>query len=236
MAMTKCKECGTEISTKADACPKCGAKQVCTSGFAKFALGVIIFFVFVSILGQCSRTDTTPRSATSATTSSPASTASSVAEPAPPPAPIPGSQWVYDQQTDPMGNGTTLFALVQSTNTVNFGLPYDGAQHATLTLRTHPRHGKDVILGIERGQFLCRSYEDCNVLVRFDDQQAVTFSGVGPADKSTESVFIRNYPRFVAGMLKAKRVRISVEVYREGAPVFEFDVSDFNDAKYKGEP
>lgn len=26
MAMTKCKECGADISTKAEACPKCGAK------------------------------------------------------------------------------------------------------------------------------------------------------------------------------------------------------------------
>ena len=57
MAMTKCKECGAEISTKADACPKCGAKQVGTSGCAKFALGVIVFFVFVSVLGQCSRSN-----------------------------------------------------------------------------------------------------------------------------------------------------------------------------------
>jgi hypothetical protein len=27
MAMTKCRECSTEISTKADSCPKCGAKR-----------------------------------------------------------------------------------------------------------------------------------------------------------------------------------------------------------------
>ena len=133
-----------------------------------------------------------------------------------------------------MGKGTTLLAQVPSTNVVLFDSPYDGPQHATLTLRTHPRHGKDIILGIERGQFLCRSYEDCNVLVRFDDQKAVTYAGVGPADNSTESVFIRNYPRFVSSMLKAKRVRISAEVYQEGSPVFEFDVTGFNEAKYKG--
>lgn len=57
MAMTKCKECGAEISTTADACPRCGAKQVRTSGCAKLALGVIVFFVLVSVLGQCSRSD-----------------------------------------------------------------------------------------------------------------------------------------------------------------------------------
>lgn len=132
-----------------------------------------------------------------------------------------------------MGKGTTYFAQVKSSNTVTFDSPYDGPQHGTLTIRTHPRHGKDVVLSIERGQFLCRSYEDCNILVRFDDEKASTYSAVGPADNSSESIFLRNYQRFVAGMLKAKRVRISAEIYQEGSPVFEFDVSDFDESKYK---
>ena len=234
MAMTKCKECGTEISTTADACPKCGAKQVRTSGCAKVVFGVLGFFVFIAIVGQCSRSDTSSPSTSATSASSSSATAQPVAAPTPPPPPAPGSQWHYGQDEDPMGKGTTLLAQVTSTNVVLFDSPYGGPQHATLTLRTHPRHGKDIILGIERGQFLCRSYEDCNVLVRFDDQKAVTYAGVGAADNSTESVFIRNYSRFVSNMLKAKRVRISTEVYQEGSPVFEFDVSDFSEAKYKG--
>lgn len=54
MSMTKCKECGTAISTKADACPKCGARQIHTSGCAKIALGLILFTAFVAAVGQCS--------------------------------------------------------------------------------------------------------------------------------------------------------------------------------------
>lgn len=231
MAMTKCKECGAEISTTADACPKCGAKQIRTSGCAKLVLAFFGLIVFVAIVGQCTSPGTTA--------SSGAPSASLVPPAATPPieTPVstsaPGSQWSYNQDEDPMGKGTTLFAQVQSTNSVMFSPPYDGPQHATLTLRTHPRHGKDIILGIERGQFLCRSYEDCNVLVRFDDKKASTYAGVGPADNSTESVFIRDYSRFVSNMLKARRVRISTEVYQEGAPVFEFDVSGFDEARYR---
>lgn len=150
-------------------------------------------------------------------------------------APDPSAQWHYSQDEDPMGKDTTLFAQVTSSNEVVFDSPYGGPQHATLTLRTHPRHGKDVILDIERGQFLCRPYEDCKVLVRFDDQKAVTYSGIGPSDHGTTTIFIRNYPRFVASMLKSERVRISAEVYQEGSPVFDFDVSNFSEAKYKGE-
>lgn len=32
MALIKCKECGNDVSTKADSCPKCGAKLKVASG------------------------------------------------------------------------------------------------------------------------------------------------------------------------------------------------------------
>lgn len=152
---------------------------------------------------------------------------------APPESNLPGSQWTYQHDEDAMKKGVVHEASVSSSNTVSFSFPYSGEQHATLTLRTHPRHGKDLILRIEKGQFLCPSYEGCNVLVRFDDHEPATFSAVGPADNSTEVIFIRNYSRFVEKMVKAKRVRISANVYQEGAPVFEFDVSGFDPAQYK---
>lgn len=155
----------------------------------------------------------------------------STAAPATPPRP--GEQWMYEQSEDPMGKGTSYSAMVQSTNTVTFDFPYSEAQHATLTLRTHPRYGKDLILRIERGQFLCNSYDGCNVLVRFDDGEPQTFSAAGPSDNSTEVLFIRNYPRFVEAMLKAERIRISAEVYQEGSPVFEFDVRGFATSRYR---
>jgi hypothetical protein len=50
---------------------------------------------------------------------------------------------------------------------------------------------------------------------------------------STETLFIRNYNGFVKKMLEAKRVRIAANIYHQDAPVFEFDVSDFDQEKYK---
>lgn len=50
MALVKCKECGTEISDKAEACPKCGAKPPKTSGCTVLlALGFAFFFIAVFI-------------------------------------------------------------------------------------------------------------------------------------------------------------------------------------------
>lgn len=143
------------------------------------------------------------------------------------------NHWNYVAREDTMTGGTTYTASVSSSNTVNFGFPYSGEQNAHLTLRSDPKYGKDIIFSIEKGQILCHSYEDCSVLIRFDDEKPRTFSGVGPADNSSETVFIRNYEGFITKLQRAKTVRISTNIYQQGAPVFEFDVSGFSKEKYK---
>lgn len=239
MAMTKCRECGAQISTKAEACPSCGAKRKSNSGCGTLIGTAVLVLVALAFIGQCS-SNTSPTTSGASTSASkqhapaaPVAQLPASASPASAAAPQPGSQWNYRQDEDPMGKGISSYALVVSNNTVNFGFPYSGAQHGTLTLRTHPRYGKDVILSIERGQFLCPSYDGCTVLVRFDDGKAINYSAAGAADNSTETIFIRGYSGFVGHLEKSKRVRISANVYQEGAPVFEFDVSGFDPSKYK---
>ena len=144
-----------------------------------------------------------------------------------------GAPWIYAHEEDPMSKGTFSVAELASTNFVEFGFPYVGPQKARLALRNSPRHGKDVIFSIERGQLLCRSYDGCDVLVRFDEAEAETFEGSAPADSSTEVVFINDYNRFFDKMRKANRVKISINVFQQGAPVFEFDVSGFNQKKFQ---
>lgn len=60
MALIKCKECGNEISTKAEACPKCGAKVAqnagCGTVFGAIFLGVILIVVLSSMFGSSSET------------------------------------------------------------------------------------------------------------------------------------------------------------------------------------
>ena len=90
-----------------------------------------------------------------------------------------GKQWEYTASEDKMSGGITYFASVKSTNTVNFDFPYRGEQHATLDLRIDPKYGKDMIFSIERGQLLCRSYQSCTVLVRFDNGKPAKYSANG---------------------------------------------------------
>ena len=168
-----------------------------------------------------------------AVVSPPTVSAAKTKEPAPQ-AEATGQQWIYNEQEDKMTGGTTRHAVVLSSNLVNFGSPYAGPQNGRLSLRIDPKYGKDIIFRIERGQLLCHSYEDCEVLIRFDDGKPERFAGVGAADNSTETLFIRGYDRFLGKLRKSKLVRLSVNVYQQGAPVFEFDVSGFDLAKYSG--
>lgn len=144
-----------------------------------------------------------------------------------------GKQWHYDTDEDAMTGKKQFTAVVESSNTVNLGFPYNGEQRGSLTLRTHPQYGKDVIFQIEKGQILCPSYEGCQVQVRFDDGKPVRFEATGAADHSTEHIFIDDYTGFVSRLKKAKRVRLAVKIYQNGAPPFEFDVSGFDTGKYQ---
>ena len=146
---------------------------------------------------------------------------------------ITGLQWQYTQAEDKMIGGTSYHATVLSTNTVNFGFPYNGLQNATLHLRSSPKSGKNLLFSLEKGQILCNSYDGCSILVRFDNEKATTYSATAAADNSTEIIFIDNYSKFVEKMMKAKRVLISTNIYQQGAPVFEFDISDFDKDQYK---
>lgn len=51
MAMTTCKECGSELSTKAEACPKCGAKVRRTSVAAWGCLVVLVGVITLAAIG-----------------------------------------------------------------------------------------------------------------------------------------------------------------------------------------
>jgi hypothetical protein len=141
-------------------------------------------------------------------------------------------KWMYSVTDDPMTGRTSRMARIESENTVEFGFPYQGAQHGTLIIRNHPSFGRDIMLQIERGQILCPSYDDCTVRVRFDEGSPERWTGAGASDNSSTTVFLRGSSRFLQRMRAAKVVRISVPVYQEGQRAFEFRVGGFDNQRY----
>lgn len=147
-----------------------------------------------------------------------------------------GKQWSYSTFKDDMTSKTGYTAFVTSTNSFEFEFPYQGKQHAKLTLRKHPRWGNDVMFSIEKGQILCHSYGDCSVRVRFDDGPSQTLTGTEPADNSSETVFIPGFQRFSSQLAKSKVLRIEVNVFHQGTLTASFDVDGFDPKRLSGTP
>lgn len=131
------------------------------------------------------------------------------------------ASWRYVDNVDQMTSKATSHAVLESSNSLNLDSPYTGKNNGTLTVRKHPRYGTSVIFSIEQGQLMCRSSQ-CDVKVRFDDGQPITFSGTEPADSSSTMIFINNSSKFIAAASKAKRILVQTSVYQNGAPVLEF--------------
>lgn len=144
-----------------------------------------------------------------------------------------GKQWVYTSHEDAMTSKKSHQAVVRSTNTHEFEFPYHRPQRGTLTLRDHPRYGKDVIFAIERGQLQCSSYSGCDVMVRFGDAPARRYGATGPEDSSSEMLFFENQADFRRRMQGVDVVRISTSIYKQGSPIWEFDVSGYNPDRMK---
>jgi len=127
MALVRCKECGEDISTKAQACPKCGAKAPKkTSLFTWFVLIFIIFIVYASDQAPTTTVDSSLNKIKS--TSSNGSKVSKILKKIPPPKPSWGSATANDEMTGKF-SAYASSPTVQPTKRMSF--PY-GAVNAWL--------------------------------------------------------------------------------------------------------
>lgn len=70
MALRKCKECGNEVSTKAESCPKCGAVLKKKTGCLEYLAAAFLILIILGVIGslldkETSRTTSTRPSSTS---------------------------------------------------------------------------------------------------------------------------------------------------------------------------
>jgi len=133
--------------------------------------------------------------------------------------------WSYTTDEDKVRGGRSYFASTTSTNTVHQDPPYDSATTMQLTVRRMPSSGTDVVLTISSGQMMCPSYEGCSGTVRFDNGAARRITFNGPADSSSDTIFVIGAKSFIGNLKKAKKVVIEKTLYEAGNPQFEFDVS-----------
>ncbi|EIM65325.1 peptidoglycan-binding protein [Desulfobacter postgatei] len=95
MALTKCKECGEEISKKAEKCPKCGAPAKKKTSLLTW---IVTIFIVLWAIGYFSSPSTTSRSSSPSTTSSSSSNSSSYLAPREYSPPLEVISWKCDKE------------------------------------------------------------------------------------------------------------------------------------------
>ncbi len=143
--------------------------------------------------------------------------------------------WKYHEDTEAATNQKSVYATVNSSNTIEFGFPYAGAQRATLLIQ--PRtHAPTIRLIIEHGQFLCRSSTDgsngCFVPVKFDNGGLDIWYAQLPTDGRTNVLDFGkpgDDPKSGASCIadelaRTKSLTLRVTFYYEGDRTIEFNV------------
>ena len=140
------------------------------------------------------------------------------------PKPDETQNWTFQTDTDKMTSKERYFATVAAINKLEFDSPYDGGSIATIMLRNQNKKN-EILLQIDKGQFVCSSSDGCSINVRFDDSPAIKFNGTEPSDGSSALLFIAPEKKFIANLKKAKKIIVQAEFYESGLKTMEFNVS-----------
>lgn len=135
-----------------------------------------------------------------------------------------GKAWIYTESEDPMTGKVDRSAVLASINEFELGFPYSGPQRAKLVLRNHSRHGRDVMVSIDRGQFSC-GVSSCTVTVRFGKGAPSQFTVNEAAGGDNTTLFIQNVDRFMSGLRKSDTVAVEALLFQEGNKVFQFETA-----------
>jgi hypothetical protein len=167
--------------------------------------------------------------------SAPPKPATASVVPAVPQAPNPET-WRLHEGTDEFTKAPWSYAGLLSSNTFEFGFPYQGKQHAVLFVTPHrytDTHGLyySISLKVERGQFLCGS-EDCVVYFRFDDGVFDEWRGRPLKDATTNEIMLGWGESFGANdagciyleLLRFKSLAVRAAFFQEGTRMFEFNI------------
>lgn len=136
------------------------------------------------------------------------------------------TSWIYQADTDKMTSKLSYFASINSTNKLQFAAPYDGGSTASVTIRNKANEN-EVILTIDKGQFICDVSDGCPVKVRFDSDPAITFQATEPQDGSSTVLFIHPETKFINHLKTAKKMIVEAQFYEEGMQDMEFTVNGF---------
>lgn len=213
MALKKCKECGTQISTTAVACPSCGAKQRKKTHPITWIVGAMLAFIIYSFISNNSADRATSAPAEPASTQD----AKPAAE----------ARWMTSEYKDAMSDDSVTVYSLRSKNTAQFEFPYNvpGGSHLTIAVRKG-KNTFDAFLKVDKGQILC-GYSDCGFLVRVNEGKPVTMTGLPSSTNDADMVFVKDAKGFEKIVKAGGSIRIGLKFYKAGQQTFDFDLDGY---------
>lgn len=139
------------------------------------------------------------------------------------PTTTPTTGWVYEQSDDRMRGAKNRRASVDAVESITLPFPY-GESVPTLNIREDAKYGFNIYLRAN-GQFLCRSYQDDTLSVKFDSRPIREWSCAEADGGGSEIVFINRERAFLAELKKASEVTIEAPMYEAGRQQMTFKVA-----------
>jgi len=133
--------------------------------------------------------------------------------------------WSYGQQKDEMTENIMYYATCTSTNSHEFEFPYNGGSFLFLILRRINNENK-VIIQISKGQIMTSFSNDQFVRFKFDGGDPIEYTFSSSSDGDSKYAFINHSNSLIKRLKSAKEIKIDIPLYKEGRPVFNFDVSN----------
>lgn len=121
--------------------------------------------------------------------------------------------WTVATSTDSM-NRSQRTACVVSTNEVQLNFPYR-SQNASLCLRRGPS-GTDVYVDFAQSAQIVCGVTGCRIPVAFGQEAPRNYTGRGPSDYSTQTLFLVPAQGFIRRAQSARRIVIEIPMYQSG--------------------
>lgn len=215
MAVVKCKECGGLVSTKAKACPSCGAKQAKQVGVLGWIFCLVVVLPIAWSIGGKSNDIDASLSAPSGKREEPAKSA----QPAP--------NWTRYESTDSMTDERYTIATVTSSNGADFDFPYRVKGGSKLHLTFRKKKGElDAMLRIDKGNMLCNSLE-CRFSLRVGDGPVQKWTGLPSSTHDHDVMFVRDARELESIIKSGETIRVGIQFFQAGERVFKFDTSGY---------
>lgn len=220
----KCPQCAEVIKLDAKMCRHCGhqfSNEEITDTKARnknrTGIGCVTGLVLLFLVGYCASKLPPPAPAGNQAGDGNLSALAEEGKPA-----KPASRWQYSESKDEMRGTTTRFAEVTSDNETQFDFPYHGGSTLTLQVRRRPEDGLNILASISKGQFLCNSFTNTTVAVKFDDGPIQRYRCTDTSSHDSDVIFISPPAKFLAALRKSKKVTIEPEFFQAGRRQFSF--------------